>query len=643
MRAGTADRENAQDFSPGGANSAMPINQRYGQQAVQRGFINAQRLQQVLTKQRQLAEQGKKVSVRMILEKSKLLTAGQLATIDKDLNIKVVTKRTGGVAQQPPKPQIQAGTMYSPPPPDMQDRIRAERERARQESEARQSAAAGSFLDSDDEGFGDDPFAEEQGAELAPEPIGDEKPIQMYGEPASLDADLSPEPEGLSDDMSPEPFGFDDDGPVPQRPADGQPASLERSDSAPTLSSLGADQGLGGDDELPSVSPFDEEEQHPPAWGEAEPPKPEWGATEEDLAPADQPSDFADDGIRSPEELEAGAASGTKPIGGNLDKTMWSPPPPGFKEAAQAARKQSPEPEPEPDNWGEDSPFADDAHAPGPTGRQPGEKKSTGRQGADDFSEAEFPDSPGRRVDDLPTAPATGDSVHPLRRNVGTSSSSVSKRPAKRTDRVVKDFPDDIDDDMADDSSRTPSRPKLRGKGPGDSAKGKSDKAPKVKKKVKEKPAKMARDKDKGEKKGTARRVLLLFVILLLIVVAVLVLPVALYNDVPQVRAWRDNETFKPVYDYVEEIYSQLPWYTEPVRPEPDPGPILPTPEPAGETGENGQAAETPANGEAQAPQEPPAEPEPEGEAEPPQEPPTEPEPEGEAEPAETPEDGAAE
>ena len=160
----------------------MPINLRYGQQAVARGFLNAQRLQQVLAKQRQLAEQGKKVSVRMILEKAKLLDRDQLSQIDRDLNIKVVKKHTTRVqkpgVQQPAQPmgaQNFAGeqvpqfsgmqgadpdaTVFSPPPPDMQEKVRAERERAKEEARRKQEAEAANFFGDDNASpFGGDPF-----------------------------------------------------------------------------------------------------------------------------------------------------------------------------------------------------------------------------------------------------------------------------------------------------------------------------------------------------------------------------------------------------------------------------------------------------------------------------------------------------
>jgi hypothetical protein len=570
----------------------MPINLRYGQRAVELGFINQQRLQQVLTKQRQLAEQGKKVSVRMILEKSKLLTPDQIAAIDDDLNIKVVTKRTGGVSSAPkadppkaaPPPSMQAGTMYSPPPPDMQERIRAERERAKQEAQSKQESQAG-FLDRDDEGLADDPFAEDQGAELAPEPIGDDH--APHAGPASLDAELSPEPDAMSDDLSPEPMGFGSDEPEPAAPP-------RQTGSAPVLSSLGGDMGMGDDEDLPSVSPFDEEEQHPPAWGEPEPPKPEWGPPQQELSPSRGAPDFGDDDIRSPEELEAGAgASGTRPLGGSLDKTMFSPPPPGMKEAAQAARRKTsgppPQAAPEPDNWGEealddDSPFADEARTPEDQmdatrlgGMAP--PAGQGRHSTDDFAGAEFPDDPGRKPDDVPTAQATGDEVHPLRRGVGTSSSTVSKRPARRTDRIAHEEPEDAFEALQSKKDK-----QVSGRDPADDKKTSKPlkRQPHKKSSSKKKAGKGGKGGKDGEKKGTSRRVLLLFVILLLIVVAILVLPVALFNHVPWVEQWRDHPTYSPVFDHVEDIYQHMPWYVPPIRDTgadpviPDPGPLPP-------------------------------------------------------------------
>src|SRR5690606_1503996 len=101
--------------------------------------------------------------------------------IDRDLNIKVVKKKTG--RHSPPaaaKPKAPTGaqnfqgdvpefggpdvdvTLFSPPPADMQDRIRQEREKAKADSRQRKDEEAGAFFGSDDASpFGGDPFADD--------------------------------------------------------------------------------------------------------------------------------------------------------------------------------------------------------------------------------------------------------------------------------------------------------------------------------------------------------------------------------------------------------------------------------------------------------------------------------------------------
>lgn len=645
----------------------MPINLRYGQQAVARGFITSQRLQQVLAKQRQLAEQGKKVSVRMILEKAKLLDKDQLTQIDRDLNIKVVKKHTGKV-QKPGVPEAQqpgptnaanfageappqfAGmeganpdaTVFSPPPPDMQDKIREERDRAKEEAKRKQEQEAAAFFN-DDAGspFGDDPFGgggmspePMGGGEMSPEPMGggemqpepmgggDLQPDQGFGDdpfggemsPEPMGGEMQPEPMGGGDpfgggDLQPDEGGFDDasspfgddpfadQGMAPAAHGGNEPAELDRLDSSPKLSSLPAEmEGFASpeDEELPTIgADFDagapQQPQQEQQWGQ-----PEQQPAGPDLAPdtGDNFADFGND-IRSPEELESsptGPKGGTSPLGAggdNMDATMFSPPPPGTpggrqKTGAMDRTVFSPRPpemggppqqapmeaEPQDDNWGEEAlpteePFAgqgagDDMDAtvfspppPGTPGTGRHEQQPAGRQGADDFGDVELPT--GKQIDDVPTAPASmDDEVHPIRRGVGTSSASVPPE-GKPGDDVSDELPDD---DIADEVPDQPGagRPKLPQKG------GLPGKKPKGRKELPQKqvPASETAD-EKKKKKGASKRVLLFFVILLLIVLAILVLPVALYDQVPQVRQLRDHPQAKPIYDYVERVYQSIP------------------------------------------------------------------------------------
>lgn len=237
------------------------LNLKYGQQAVSRGYITPQRLQQVLAKQRQLSDQGKKVSVRMILEKSKLLTPDQLDQLDRDLNIKVVKKKTSTInkaalqQRQPTKP-VQSmsadnfmgdealpdvsgtkdanpdATIYSPPPPDMQERIRQEREKAKAAVRQKQ-----------DNQLGAKP-APQRGAPAPQRP----QPQPQYAEPMM-------EPE-----MEPEPFAQDN------------APDLERMDSSPKLESLPAEyHGISApeDEALPTLEGggFDQFGEQPPQGG----------------------------------------------------------------------------------------------------------------------------------------------------------------------------------------------------------------------------------------------------------------------------------------------------------------------------------------------------------------------------------------
>ncbi|MCB9933109.1 MAG: hypothetical protein H6841_06795 [Planctomycetes bacterium] len=658
----------------------MPINLRYGQQAVARGFLNKQRLDQVLAKQKQLAAQGKKVSVRMILEKAKLLNPMQLQEIDRDLNIKVVKKHTSKVqkpgVRQAPSPmgaQDFAGeavpqfsgmsgadpdaTVFSPPPPDMQAKVRHERERAKQEAKRKQEQEAAAFFDDGASPFGGDPFgggdmAPEPfgGGDMAPEPFGGEMQPEPFGgemQPEPFGGDMAPEPFG---EMQPEPFGggnlepagFGDESPFGDDPYGGgfsnEPQELSRMDSSPKLASLGAEyDGFASpdDEQLPTIGAFDE---GPMGGGfDAAPPQPTYGGPS--LAPAgDDFADFGND-IRSPEELESAPSGGTRPMGGgdNLDATMFSPPPPGIgksprqKTGAMDRTVFSPRPpefggrpqmeaQPAGDDWGEEpgmdaepfgaepEPFGAEAEPFGaepfeeapvgggmdatvfspPPAQMPPSRRDTGRQrgrqGADDFGDVELPK--GKVIDDVPTAPAAMEDVHPLRRGVGTSSSPVKRptEPPRFEEEVAEELPYeagveagvDVPDELPEEEEAAPpvgkGKGKLPGKAPLKSAAGK-----------RELPQKEVPSADTAvkEKKGAGKRVLLIFTFLLLVVVAILTLPIVLYDQVPQVRQLRDNENAKPIYDYVEyEVFNRIrEWTGQPTKPRPSgqPTQIIPT------------------------------------------------------------------
>lgn len=637
----------------------MPINLKYGQQAVARGFLTPQRLQQVLTKQRQLAEQGKKVSLRMILEKSKLLSPDQLGQVDRDLNIKVVKKQTGKVeraappGRPSPKPvgaQDFAGeavpqfsgmtgadpdaTVFEPPPPDMQQRIKAERDKAKLAAKAKQEAEAAAFFQQNDASpFGGDPFG---GDAMAPEPFGNEMQPEPFGN------EMQPEPMGGFNEMQPEPFGGGDLQPAPMDnfggdggfatdpfANEGEP-ELERMDSSPKLESLAAEhQGFASpdDEELPTLNAgFDNDSFAPPQrqQGYAQPPQrgpaprqPQYAPPQpahSDLAPASG-GDFDSFGndIMSPDDLEAGSvgsAAGTKPLGSNpdMDRTMFSPPPPSMpsprqKTGAMDRTVFSPrppefggaqpmaEPEPAGDDWGEsDAPAAASfdeepaataanmdatmfspppADMPSRSGTQ---KKPGGRQkGDDDFGNIELPT--GKRMDDVPTSPAKGDDVHPLRRGATASQQKSPSAPVKKPSAPVPPPEDDfVSDDLpGEEPAHAPDipdeEPVQKGKSsklPGKSAKGspdeestgpagKKDKLPK-KNVVAEVPPEEGADKPKKK----SSRVTLIFVFLLLIVVAVLVLPVVLYEHVEQVRPLRDHPQAKEYYNYVEKVINDI-------------------------------------------------------------------------------------
>jgi hypothetical protein len=652
----------------------MPINLRYGQQAVARGFLNKQRLDQVLAKQKALEAQGKKVSIRMILEKAKLLSEDQLNVIDRDLNIKVVKKHTAQIqkpgVRKPTGPtgaQNFAGeavpqfsgmsgadpdaTVFSPPPADMQAKIKAERDRAKAQAKQKQEQEASAFFGNEDASpFGGDPFGG-GGGDMAPEPFGNEMQPEPFGgemQPEAFGGEMQPEPFGGGGygEMQPEPFGGGDLSPEPMGFGDdsggfgGEPQELSRMDSSPKLSSLQAeyDNFANPEDEaLPTIGAFDEA---PPARGGygAPPARQDFGGPA--LAPAGDDFDSFGNDFRSPEEMEMSAPG--KPGAGDVDATMFSPPPPGIggpksprqKTGAMDRTVFSPRPpefgghqpeemQPAADDWGEqEAPapsFEEEPVSAGmdatlfspppssmPAGRKDAGRKDTsrqpkGRQGADDFGDIEIPK--GRQIDDVPTAPASmEDEVHPLRRGVGTSSAPIKQRPTTRPvpteDEVADELPEDVGVgvDVPDETGQIADEEPLEAAPPVGKGKGKlPGKAPREARESKrELPQKEvpATGTAVKEKKGAGKRVLLIFTFLLAVVIAVLVLPIVLFDSVPQMEQIRNHKQAKPIYDYVDyeimdEIRKLLGQKTH--RP---PKPVVPIPLPLPDNTEQGSSNE---------------------------------------------------
>ncbi|MDC1141919.1 hypothetical protein OAU50_02405 [Planctomycetota bacterium] len=616
----------------------MPINLRYGQQAVARGFVSSQRLEQVLAKQRQLKDQGKNVSVRMILEKAKLLDADQLQQIDRDLNIKVVKKKTAKLQRPgvPPAPapapspmgaQNFAGeappqfggmdggadadaTLFSPPPPDMQQRVSAERDAAKAQQRADQEAELQGFLNEDASSpFGEDPFgggafgAEQSPAPMQPaanDPFGAEmQPMGMAEDPFGAEAQpmapMADDPFGAEMQpmgMDADPFGAAEpidstaQYPIPQD----APAELDRLDSSPKLASLAAEFNgfsTGEDEELPMVEAgFDQPmapapQVQPFAGPDLAPAGGGFDAMGEDLPQA--PSDD----FMSPDQMEAAPAQAPAadlnatmfsppPPGmmgsprektGAMEKTMFSPPPPGFKEAAQAAAA----PEPAGDDWGEEPPAvaaiegADmDAtlFSPPPPGVQGG---SSGRQGVDDFGDVDIP-AAGAPVGDVPTAPAAGDPVHPIRQGVSTSSAHQNKqrpttssqqvRPPSSSQHVALPDDDEVLDELPSEEP-VMGRPKLPGgKGlPGKGLPGGKG-LPSKKSSGSSAPiADVAGDVEgEEEPKKKGKKLMLVLMLLLLLVLAALIIPIAKPGLIPPLDDFRNGQG-KTIYDKVQGIY----------------------------------------------------------------------------------------
>jgi hypothetical protein len=343
------------------------------------------------------------------------------------------------------------------------------------------------------------------------------------------------------------------------------------------------------------VGDFDSDEgPEQPAWEEGKraraPAYP--GPPSASLKPAaDDFGDFGND-IRSPEELEASpSGSGSRddtlfsppPASprqktGAMDRTMFSPPPPGFR----PGDRQAPEPEPEPESepWGEpeldaDAGFGDEGSldatvfSPPPADMDDRVREATreskrpsarGRQGADDFADIDLPT--GKRMDDVPTSPAEGDSVHPLRRGVGTSSSGIPRRTTSRKIAVPDDFGLDDPVETSLPQSDIEEGPPIRGPGklpPKAPTSALKDKKSKPEPQPKGRKADSKKKKDKGEKKKTSSRVMLLFLLLLVVVLALLITPVAYPNhEVDALHTLRNHEYTKPTYDKVDEIYNEI-------------------------------------------------------------------------------------
>ena len=499
------------------------------------------------------------------------------------------------------------------------------------------------------EPFGGDMQPEPFGGEMQPEPFGGEMQPEPFGEmqPEPFGGG-SLEPAGFGDEspFGEDPYGggFGNE-PQELSRMDSSPKLASLGAEFDGLASPDDEQlpTIGGFDD-DSMGGF----QQPPARGfQAAPPQPAYGGPS--LAPAgDDFNDFGND-IRSPEELDAAPTGSTRPLGGgaDMDATMFSPPPPGIgasprqKTGAMDRTVFSPrppelggrlpaEPQPAGDDWGEApgmeaepfgaepepfgmeaepepepfgaeaESFADEPFAEAPAGggldatlfsppppKMPQGRRDTGkqrgRQGADDFGDVELPK--GKVIDDVPTAPAAMEEVHPLRRGVGTTSGSASvKRPTeppRYEEEVAEELPEeagvDVPDEVPEELPEEAAPPVGKGKG---KLPGKAPAMAGASKRELPKKEVPAAEPEK-EKKGGGKRVLLIFTILLLIFVAVLTLPIVLYDQVPQVRALRDHPQAKTYYDYVDyEIFNRIrEWTGQPTKSKPSgqPPQVIPT------------------------------------------------------------------
>ncbi|GIK51116.1 MAG: hypothetical protein BroJett014_00890 [Planctomycetota bacterium] len=591
------------------------LNLKYGQQAVSRGFITPQRLQQVLAKQRQLADQGKKVSVRMILEKSKLLTPDQLDQLDRDLNIKVVKKKTSTIQKAAVQQRQQArpvqsisaenfmgdealpdvsgtkdanpdATIYSPPPPDMQERIRQEREKAKAAVRQKNDALAGP--------------ASRQAPQARPQPAPTRQPEPQFAEPM-MEPEMEPEPFA---DAAPELERMDSSPKLESLAAEYQGIQAPEAEALPTLEAGGFDQfgeapaqqGFGeiapqaegmdqGDHMFSGTSALGAEPEPGANWGEEpaapsfddggaapldatmySPPPPQYQQAEPEVQPQAEGFDsFGEDAA------PAAAGFGDEPQGGDLGATLYSPPPAGFS-PGRAAPEMAPEPEAEPAMA---EPFAESeepfAQAPEPEAAPepvappapPARKVPPGKKIAEDFADAGSP--PARELDDVPTVKPKGEPVHPLRRGVSSEINALeAAKPAKGTTSrreapvaAKAQAPEPALDLPSDEEPAAPVKPA-------------KSKAPEAAKSAKVAPAKAAPAAEEPKKKGKSRT-LLIFMLLLLIVVAALVVPVVpeAQNAVPQLRELRNHEQGHVLYDKVEQWANWLrgqmglpPWKT---------------------------------------------------------------------------------
>ena len=599
------------------------LNLRYGQQAVSRGFITPQRLQQVLAKQRALSDQGKKVSVRMILEKSKLLTPDQLDQLDRDLNIKVVKKKTttiqkSAVQQRPTKTQAVTAenffgdealpdvsgtqnanpdaTIYSPPPPDMQERIRQEREKAKaavRQKHDQQAGGPSRQAPQPQRGQPQPQFAAME-PEMEPEPFAqdaapelermDSSP-KLESLPAEFSGIAAPEDEGLPsldagggfdqfgeapqqggfDNLAPAEQGFDQFGEAPQQGGDMFSGTGQLGAEPEPSSNWGEDAQASPFAEGSEAAPIDQTlYSPPPSRGRAPEPAPlaqsfdNFGEDESPAAPA-----FGDDAAM--------------PGGDEINATLYSPPPADYAPQAQ--------PEAEPEMMAEPEPFADEAPEmgepepvapPAPQLKQPpaptvsGRKLPPGKKKVDDFSDSGVEAAPA--LDDVPTVKPRGEPVHPLRRGVSSeidalkaaepppASTSSRKASSGRNVKAAEpaiELPEDEEPAPAV-QAKAPSKPEPKSK-----AKGGKEPA----KAVSNTPTATA----EPPKKKSKARTLLLFVFMLLIVIAALVVPVVpeAQEKIPELRQFRNHEQAHVVFDYVENWANQVrgqfqlpPWKT---------------------------------------------------------------------------------
>jgi len=615
------------------------LNLKYGQQAVSRGYVTPQRLQQVLAKQRQLADQGKKVSVRMILEKSKLLSPDQLDQLDRDLNIKVVKKKTSTInkaalqQRQPskPVPSISAdnfmgdealpdvsgtkdanpdATIYSPPPPDMQERIRQEREKAKAAVRQKQDAQTG------------------RPAPAQPQrPAAPQRPQPAFAEPM-MEPEMEPEPFG---EAAPELERMDSSPKLQSLPAEYQGIAAPEDEALPTLDGGGFDQfgeqpQQGGFDNLaPAEQGFDQfgeqggmsgtaalgAEPEPGNWGE-EPQAPSFddgGAAPMDAtmysppppqyeAPAPEP-EIAPQGFDNFGEDDAPAAPAFGDVGepASMDATLYSPPPSAMPEAEPEAM---PEPEAEPEmaepSFGEESPaFGEPEPVAPPEPVKPavsGRKLPPGKKLVDDFAGAESDHAPKQPagLDDVPTVKPRGEPVHPLRRGVSSEINALdSKQPTskrveagrpgpvkseapkpgsgklpKKAAEPEQDLSVDLPEEAPEPEMVAPTKP------PKGDARKAGQPAKTDDKKSKSAPAaapqSASSDDDGASKKKGKMRMLLTFVFMLFLVAAILILPVVpqMQSQYPFLGQMRRNEHTRQLYDHVENWANQVRKMVEP-------------------------------------------------------------------------------